>query len=179
MPIVSTVISRIAAGPLSLPFVRRAWEARREAFRFRLGIAGRLGVAFAAVTVLATAANLISEHGRQLIRTTPVVSPIVRPAPPEAVQPQMRAVAATPPPVPGAETAPVKEVSEHLLIEAINQFERAVERRAEANTPENVDLLKVAGVRIKDQAEAFLEEANLPGVEARTRAAAAARHRFA
>jgi hypothetical protein len=65
--VVSTVISQIAGRLLSLPHVRRAWEARHEAFGFRLGIAGRLGLAFAAVTVLATAANLIQEHGSSYV----------------------------------------------------------------------------------------------------------------
>jgi diguanylate cyclase (GGDEF)-like protein len=164
---VSIVISQIARRLLSLPYVRRAWEARREAFRFRLGIAGRLGLAFAAVTVLATAANLIQEHGTQLIRTTPVVSPIMRPTSP-ALRTQSVA-ATTRPEVSAADVAPVKEVTDNLLIEAIDQFERAVERRADADSPEYTDVLKVAGVRLRDQVEAYLEQINTPGLESRAR----------
>ena len=161
----SIVISQIARRLLSLPYVRRAWEARNEAFRFRLGIAGRLGLAFAAVTVLATAANLIQEHGTQLIRTTPVVSPIMRPTSPAL---RTQPVAATPrAEVSAADVAPVKEVSDNLLIEAIDQFERAVERRADADSPENADVLKVAGVRLRDQVEAYLEQINTRGLETR------------
>ena len=161
----STVISQIAGRLLSLPLVRRAWEARREAFKFRLGIAGRLGLAFVAVTVLATAANLIQEHGTQLIRTTPVVSPITRPtSPPLPAQ----AVVVTPQAAaPAADIAPVKEVSDNLLIEAIDQFERAVERRVDADSPENTDVLKVAGVRLRDQVEAYLDQINMRGLETR------------
>ena len=132
----------------------------------RLGIAGRLGVAFAAVTVLATAANLIQEHGTELIHTTPVVAPISRPTPAPRVE---TAVVTPPPQAPAAEIAPVKEVNDNLLIEAVNQFERAVERRAEADSPENTDVLKVAGVRIRDQLEAFVEEINTPVLETRAR----------
>jgi diguanylate cyclase (GGDEF)-like protein len=162
---VSTVLSQITARLLSLSLVRRAWDARSGAFALRLGIAGRLGVAFGAVAVLAMAANLIAEHGRQLIRTTVVVSPIVRAAP---QQPE-RSIAATPAPLAGV--APTREATDNLLlVEAINQFERAVERRAELDSAENVDLLKVAGLRVRDQAEAFLEEINTPGVETRARA---------
>jgi diguanylate cyclase (GGDEF)-like protein len=69
-----------------------------------------------------------------------------------------------------ADIAPVKEVTDNLLIEAIDRFERAVERRAEADSPENTDVLKVAGVRIRDQVEAYLEEINTPGLETRARA---------
>ena len=164
--VVSTVISQITARLLSLSLVRRAWEARGGAFVVRLGIAGRLGVAFGAVAVLATAANLIAEHGTQLIRTTVVVSPIVRPALPAERGISVTSAAAAP----SGPIAPVTEVTDNLLIEAINQFERAVERRAEVDSAENVDLLKVAGLRVRDQAEAFLEEINTPGIETRARA---------
>jgi diguanylate cyclase (GGDEF)-like protein len=160
------VLSQIGARILSLAIVRRVWEARSEAFQVRLGIAGRLGVAFAAVTVLATAANLIQEHGTELIHTTPVVAPISRPTPAPRVE---TAVVTPPPQAPAAEIAPVKEVNDNLLIEAVNQFERAVERRAEADSPENTDVLKVAGVRIRDQLEAFVEEINTPVLETRAR----------
>jgi diguanylate cyclase (GGDEF)-like protein len=163
---VSTALSQIGTRLLSLSLVRRVWEARSEAFQVRLGIAGRLGVAFAAVTVLATAANLIQEHGTQLIHTTPVVAQISRPTP----APRVAAAAATPPPeTRAAEVATVKEVSDNPLIEAVDQFEHAVERRAEAETAENTDVLKAAGVRVRDQVEAFLEEVNTPALEARTR----------
>jgi diguanylate cyclase (GGDEF)-like protein len=60
-------------------------------------------------------------------------------------------------------------VSDNPLIEAVDQFEHAVERRAEAETAENTDVLKAAGVRVRDQVEAFLEEVNTPALEARTR----------
>ena len=146
--VVSPLLSQIGGKLLSLALVRRVWEARSAAFQVRLGIAGRLGVAFAAVTVLATAANLIQVHGTLLIHTTPVVAPISRPTP----APPVTAAVVTPPsPSPSVESAPVKEVSDTLLIEAIDQFEHAVERRAEAETSENTDVLKVAGVRIRDQ----------------------------
>jgi diguanylate cyclase (GGDEF)-like protein len=113
--------------------------------------------------VLATAANLIAEHGRQLIRTTVVVSPILR-----AALPAERTISLAP--APAADIPRVTEVTGNLLVEAINQFERAVERRAEMDTAENADLLKVAGLRIRDQAEAFLEEINTPDIETRARA---------
>jgi diguanylate cyclase (GGDEF)-like protein len=155
---------------LSAPFLRRAWEARGEAFQFRVGIAGRLGLAFAAVTVLATAANLIQEHGTQLIRTTGVVGPIARPTTPVRQTASVAVTASPSSPEATGENAPVKEVNDNLLIEAIGQFERAVERRAEAETSENTDVLQVAGVRVRDRVEAYLEEINTPGLETRARA---------
>jgi diguanylate cyclase (GGDEF)-like protein len=68
------------------------------------------------------------------------------------------------------QSAPVKEVSDTLLIEALDQFERAVERRAQADGAENTDVVKVAGDRIRDQVEAYLLEINTAGSETRARA---------
>ena len=131
-----------------------------------LGIAGRLSVAFGAVAVLATAANFIVEHGPEIIHTSSVVTPIARPAPPVV---QARAPAPVVAPVsPPAEV--VKEVNDTVVLEALEQFTRAVERRAQADSADNTELLKVAGARVKSQTEAFLEEANAPGVNTRARA---------
>jgi diguanylate cyclase (GGDEF)-like protein len=58
-------------------------------------------------------------------------------------------------------------VTDNLLIEAIDRFERAVERRADVDSPENTDALKVAGVRLRDQVEAYLEQINTRGIETR------------
>jgi diguanylate cyclase (GGDEF)-like protein len=115
---------------------------------FRPGIAARLGVSFAAVTVLATAANLIAEHGTQIVRLAeqaqirrPVLSPRV------SVGQPLGASEATAAPVAGSQ-----------LIEAIDQFEYALERRANSDTAENAALLNTAESRLKGRVEAFIKE---------------------
>ena len=133
---------------------------------FRLGIAGRLGISFAAVTVLATAANLIAEHGRQFIHTTHAVGPIVRAAPiPVARNP----VVVSPPPQQTVAPPRAADISDNALLEAINQFVRAAEHRTEAESPESTGLLQVATVSVSNNLTAFLEQMNAAGQAARSR----------
>jgi diguanylate cyclase (GGDEF)-like protein len=122
---------------------------------FRLGIAGRLGAAFVAVAVLATAANVIAEHGSQIIRPL-VVTRIYRASvstPPTQMERLKQAAAAE------------KEVTGNQLIEAIDQLEYAVERCANLDSPENADLLKSAGKRVGDRYDAYLAELSAVGAD--------------
>ena len=128
------------------------WSKLRD---FRLGIAGRLGVSFAAVTVLATAANVIAEHGSEII--PPAVAPIFRPA-----------WSARPPRIPAPATL-ASDAANNLLIEALDQLEYALERRANSASAENIQLLNAAARRVQDRLEAYLGELNTPGAEARIR----------
>src|ERR1700744_267342 len=90
-----------------------------------VGITGRLTFSFAAVAILAAAANLIAEHGVAVIRTTrtdrePNVSQLVLP---RAPMPRVL-----------TDTAPTQTQSSalnsDLLSAAINRYQRAVEDRA-------------------------------------------------
>ena len=133
---------------------------------FRLGIAGRLGISFAAVTVLATAANLIAEHGRQFIHTTHVVAPIVRAAPLLVTR---NPVVVSLPPQQTAAPPLAADISDNALLEAINQFARAAEHRTEAESPESTELLQVANVSVTNNLTAFLEQMSSAGQAARSR----------
>src|SRR5262249_34159634 len=110
---------------------RRVWGGLRRRV-FDLGIAGRLGVAFAAVAVLAMAANVIAEHGTEIIETTAVVAPVARDSL-VAVRRGTSAAAAA------AETSPppgligVAELHDGVLLEAIDRYERAVEHRSKSD----------------------------------------------
>ncbi|HEY6925384.1 MAG TPA: EAL domain-containing protein [Steroidobacteraceae bacterium] len=125
---------------------------------FLPGIAGRLGVSFAAVAVLATAANLIAEHGGQVISRIQV-APIRRSVPAQISGPH---------PV-GAAAAAAASVSSSLLIEAVDQFEYAIERRANSDTAENAELLNTAGKRLTDRIEALLKGLDIRGGDIRAR----------
>jgi HAMP domain-containing protein len=136
---------------------RRAWGGLRSRV-FDVGIAGRLGVAFAAVTVLATAANIIAEHGSEIIQITSIATPIER-APfarrsPAAIETSPTLSLAT------------AEVHESAILEAVDRYERAVEHRAKSDTTESRELLKVAGARLKSQVDVFVGEAGKGAVDA-------------
>jgi diguanylate cyclase (GGDEF)-like protein len=138
---------------------RRAWGGlRRRAFD--VGIAGRLGVAFAAVAVLATAANIIAEHGTEIIQTTSFATPIGR-----APLPRRLRVAAEASPALSVARA---EIHDSAILEALDRYERAVEHRAKSDTTESRELLKTAGARLKSQADVFVGEAGKAAVDARS-----------
>ena len=146
---------------------RSAWPALRPRLHallqhriFRPGIASRLAIAFVAVALLAVAANLIVEHGESIIETTTVRStePAVVVAPPPVVKP----VVAAPIPAPVLEE-PVEVVAPahpDLLLAAIVQFERAVERRGEASNDANTELLRTTQLRMHEEMNAFVDKAD-------------------
>jgi len=126
----------------------QAWQWLR-AVQFNLGIAERLSIAFAAVALLAVAANLIVEHGVSIITTTTIHTavPVVAPPPPPAIPaPPVQVVApATPSPPVHAEP----------LITAIGQFERAVERRGEEASESNTEVLRLAQQNLRRELATF------------------------
>jgi diguanylate cyclase (GGDEF)-like protein len=124
--------------------------------RFRLGIAARLSVAFAAVAILVAAANLIVEHGISIVRTTRVerVAEPQRIAPPITVPAEPKAVAPTEPLVAR------KLVSPNALISAVSGFERAVSVRTERNDPEADAQFRSAQTVLEREEAAYVREAN-------------------
>jgi hypothetical protein len=58
----------------------------------------------------------------------------------------------------GASEATAAPVAGSQLIEAIDQFEYALERRANSDTAENAALLNTAESRLKGRVEAFIKE---------------------
>ena len=131
---------------------------------FRLGIAAHLGIAFAAVTVLATAANLIAEHGKQLIHKT-TVAPIVR----TAAAPARSAVIVSAAPPQSDTPGPAKKLADAALLESLDQFARAVEHRTEVEDPESIELLRIANLRLKNELDAFLEQPDSAALATRSR----------
>src|SRR5450755_3670141 len=125
---------------------------------FRPGIAVRLGIAFVAVALLAVAANLIVEHGVSVIQTTTVRSappPIVVKEPAAAPAPVLAAApAAVPVPIPTPARA-------ELLLAAVVEFERAVERRGETSNAANSELLRAAEQRLHEEMSTFVEKADV------------------
>ncbi|HWJ36132.1 MAG TPA: EAL domain-containing protein [Steroidobacteraceae bacterium] len=93
-----------------------------------MGITGRLIFSFAAVAVLAAAANLIVEHGVAVIRTSHLDRGLISPRP---LIPQRTAaprVVETPPPAGIPADSPV------LLAASIERYQRAAEVRASIDT---------------------------------------------
>jgi diguanylate cyclase (GGDEF)-like protein len=124
--------------------------------RFRLGIAARLSVAFAAVAILVAAANLIVEHGISIVRTTRVE----RVAEPQRIAPSIIVPAE---PKAAAPTEPLvarKLVSPNALISAVSEFARAVSVRTERNDPETDAQLRSARTVLEREEAAYVREAN-------------------
>ncbi|MHB8474722.1 MAG: putative bifunctional diguanylate cyclase/phosphodiesterase [Steroidobacteraceae bacterium] len=123
--------------------------------RFRLGIAARLSIAFAAVAILVAAANLIVDHGISIVRTTRVerVAEPQRIAPSIIVPAEPKAVAPTEPLVAR------KLVSPNALISAVSGFERAVSVRTERNDPETDAQLRSARTVLEREEAAYVREA--------------------
>jgi len=93
-----------------------------KASQVRLGIGTTLSFAFVAVAILAAAANLISERGLQIVRTTRAPAHVE----PVAVVRQVPSAVAAP--VPEAEALPV--VSSDVLLAAIARHYQAVQDRS-------------------------------------------------
>jgi diguanylate cyclase (GGDEF)-like protein len=137
---------------------RRALHAVLEHRIFRPGITARLGIAFIAVALLAVAANLIVEHGVSIIQTT-----TVRSAPPPLVVREILVAPAAIAPLPAPASVPVPTSATaraELLLAAVLEFERAVERRGEASNGANAELLLAAAQRLREETSAFVEKAD-------------------
>jgi diguanylate cyclase (GGDEF)-like protein len=127
------------------------WTSARAGLPARLSISERLGIAFAAVTFLAIAANLMVEHGRTalLIATRRV---------PYAVRVPVPVMAPAPAPVrisTPEEPEPEQRPDERATVQALRELEREVTRQAMLQAPENRASLQNAATQLDSQAEAF------------------------
>jgi diguanylate cyclase (GGDEF)-like protein len=113
----------------------------------RWGIGARLGIGFAAVAVLAVAANLLIEHQISVTRMTRVVRIAIPSSPrPEIFAPRVDA-AAVPLPSIGA-------VNARLLITAIEHYEVAVRSRLDIRNDESERQLASAGQELERETQA-------------------------
>lgn len=115
----------------------------------RIGIAWRLGIAFAAVAILAVAANLVAEHGPSIIGITEVTTvTTVSAAPRPAPAPQRQA------------PAPIqKTFNPSSLRAAIDLFGKAVLNRVDDGSQRNTSELDRATATLRSEAAAFLADA--------------------
>ena len=142
------------------PRLRGAWVKLLGHPILRPGIAARLAIAFVVVAMLAVAANLIVEHGVSIIQTTTVRSSS---APAVVVKPAVVAPAPVPAPVPVITEPPVPEIApahSELLLAAVVDFERAVERRGEISNAANTALLRATEQRLREEMSAFVAKAD-------------------
>ena len=116
----------------------------------RIGIAWRLGIAFAAVAILAVAANLVAEHGPSIIGITEVTTVTTVSAAP---RPQ-------PVPQPQAPAPVQKPINPAPLRAAMDLFGKAVLNRVDDGNQRNTSELKRATERLRDESATFLTDAS-------------------
>jgi len=123
-----------------------------------LGITNRLMLSFAAVAVLAAAANLIAEDGVEVIRTRHLDRGLVS-APPttEGNRAALRDAA----PVSKADTGP-QGVNAALLAAAIERYQRAVEVRSAVDSPAAIAEERAAAQNLESVSEGVQQTADLP-----------------
>jgi diguanylate cyclase (GGDEF)-like protein len=125
---------------------------------FRLGIAARLAISFAAVAVLAVVANLIVEGKVSVLRTTEVRQERVTPAAPvttAAVQP----VAPVPTPAPVRRPFP----STDAVLHAMDRLEHAVDTSTEGDVTELSARYQKLATELDRAASAFTAAATAAG----------------
>jgi diguanylate cyclase (GGDEF)-like protein len=125
-------------------FARAALRVRARARRvLSIGIAGRLTLAFAAVAVLAVAANLIIERGGAVVQTTRLDRGQFSPIPPAA-----RASPAPPTPADRpanhADESSADSIDRLRLLSAVDEFQRAIEVRASTDSNESAGAVQAA-----------------------------------
>ncbi len=115
-----------------------------------MGITGRLMFSFAAVAVLATATNMIVEHGVAVIRTSRLERGLSTPLPPveQAAAPRLIAPSIAPPP---ARPAP-RNVEP--LLGAVERYQRAIEVRASLDSAANVAEIQAAAKTLEGASKA-------------------------
>jgi diguanylate cyclase (GGDEF)-like protein len=122
---------------------RAALRLRARARRvLSIGITGRLTLAFAAVAVLAVAANLIIERGGAVVQTTRLDRGQFSPIPPARTSPA--------PPVPAdkpanrADESSADGIDRQRFLSAVDEFQRAIEVRASTDSNESADAVQAA-----------------------------------
>jgi diguanylate cyclase (GGDEF)-like protein len=160
---------------LANPLAGLAHIARRGRARARrllsVGIAGRLGLAFGAVAVLAVAANLIIERGIEVVKTTHLARGQFSPVPDTGRWSPLAPPPAADPPkaplsdAPAARSLEVAGTDRQSLLAAIDAFQRAIDVRASVDSTESA----------QDVAQAMQSaEAAVQGIQGQSRAAAGA-----
>ncbi len=123
------------------------WSALQQYLNARVGIAGRLGLSFAAVATLAAIANVLVAQGISII-SRPTSNPVV--------------IAAVPPEKPAAEVAipaPKSPLNADRLREAIDRYDRSVRASARTASPEDDAQRQAAELALDQLSSAFLTEA--------------------
>jgi diguanylate cyclase (GGDEF)-like protein len=135
-----------------------------------LGITARLSLSFAAVAVLAAAANLIAERGTSVVHVTHIriappapAAPVASAAPAAEVRPRAEALTF------GSQADQRAREHASVLILALDRFERAVRKRAESNSPADEDRYRDELERLGDALGQFKR-----GIDPDSKAAAAA-----
>ena len=123
---------------------RAALRLRARARRvLSIGITGRLTLAFAAVAVLAVAANLIIERGGAVVQTTRLDRGQFSPIPPAP-----RASPAPPNPADRpanrADESSAGGIDRQRLLSAVDEFQRAIEVRASTDSNESAGAVQAA-----------------------------------
>jgi diguanylate cyclase (GGDEF)-like protein len=131
---------------------------RRHSLNWRWGIGARLSVAFAAVAVLAIAANLLVQHEISVIRTTRLVRIAVPTSSlPAVVAPQLAAR-----PLPEIEA-----MSPRALIAAIKHYEGAVRSRLDVDNDESDAQLATAVKDLERETQAYVFQPDYVGARHR------------
>jgi diguanylate cyclase (GGDEF)-like protein len=125
---------------------RSALRMRARARRIlSIGIAGRLALAFAAVAVLAVAANLIIERGGAVVQTVRVDRGQFSPIPPAG-----RETAAPAPSIPADKPAnravesSADEIDRQRFLVAVDEFQHAIEERASTDSNDSAIAVQAA-----------------------------------
>ena len=117
---------------------RQAFSRARH-FEIRLGIGTRLGIAFAAVAVLAIAAHFFAQGARTIVRTDVTTVPIVVKSKP-------------------AETLPPYKNADQLIA-ALNRFTRAALSRMDTASSESIAELRSASIALDGARADYLHDA--------------------
>jgi diguanylate cyclase (GGDEF)-like protein len=123
---------------------RSALRIRARARRvLSIGIAGRLALAFAAVAVLAVAANLIIERGGAVVQTTRIDRGQFSPIPAAGRENPAPSIPADRP-ANRADESSADEIDRRRLLSAVDEFQHAIEVRASTDSNDSADAVQTA-----------------------------------
>jgi diguanylate cyclase (GGDEF)-like protein len=121
---------------------------RRNFFRLGrslcLGIAGRLAVSFAAVAILAAAANLFIEHSVAVVHTTRLERGLFSPLPAPIIPQETTNKRRTEPPAPAVVPAVAPAIKSDRFIGTVDRFQRAAQARESVDSAITSDELQAA-----------------------------------
>src|SRR5580698_3833289 len=108
-----------------------------------IGIAGRLALAFAAVAVLAVAANLIIERGGAVVQTTRIDRGQFSPIPAAGRENPAPSIPADRP-ANRADESSADGIDRRRLLSAVDEFQHAIEVRASTDSNDSADAVQTA-----------------------------------